>query len=417
MNTTFNFWVNNRANARGTYDIFVRVTQDRRHKLIKTGVTIAKRDEFNNDSRQEKWIPGKSESTKRDNEQLAISLRQLKDEFIALTKRVKNPSKETIIQKYRGGGSHDFMQFLQKVITRYEAIGSYRTAKRYRSLKNKLDAYESESIPFDLITVSFLKDFEGYLADLHQNTRYELFKCLKSTINQAIQEDIISGDQNPFLRFKVKQLPTSKEKLTIAEIKALQKLKLPKDSSLNHTRNCFMFAFYCGGIRAGDLITLRWNNIQEGKLSYVMAKGRGTKLTKRNLPLMAEARKILKHYKTKDSKPEDFIFRELNTKVSKYITDEKGIAKGHEKKIFNMIGSRNAVLNKQLKKLAELSKITKPLTFHIARHSFAQYAIDNDIAPKMLQTILGHEKFATTETYIHTLQDKKVGEAMERLFA
>ena len=417
MNTTFNFWVNNRANARGTFDIFIRVTQARSHKLIKTGVTIPKREAFNKNAKQENWIPGRSESTKKNNDTLASTLRDLKDEMAALHKKVKNPSKEIIIQKYRGEASHDFMVFLKLVIKRFEDTGRHRTAKRYRSLLNKLEAFESDSIPFDSITVTFLKDFESYLTELHQNSRYEYFKCMKAAFNQAIQEDVITGGQNPFLRYKIRPIPTSKEKLTMKEIGELNKLKLPKDSLLNHTRNCFMFAFYCGGIRAGDIITMRWQNIQEGKLSYVMAKNRNSKVTKRNLPLMAEAKKILKQYKTKDSKPENFIFGELDNKLSKLITDEKGIASGHEKKIYNQIASRNAVLNKQLKKLATLAEIKKQLTFHIARHSFAQYAIDNDIAPKMLQTIMGHENFATTENYIHTLQDKKVEEAMQNLFA
>jgi site-specific recombinase XerD len=416
MNTTYNFWANNRPNVRGSYDIFIRVTQARKHKLIKTGVTVSKRDNLRSNAKQDNWIKGGGLSTKKDNESLAVALRTLKDDAAFLNRQARNPSKERIINKYRGETSQDFMKFLDRIIKRFEKAGSHRTAKRYRSLLNKLAAFESDAIPFDSITVTFLKDFEGYMANLHQNTRYELFKCMKAAFNQAIQEDEIAGDQNPFLRFKFRQVPTSKEKLTMQEIKAIQKLKLPKDSTLNHTRNCFMFAFYCGGIRAGDIITMRWQNIQGGNLSYVMAKNRNSKLTKRNIPLLAEAKKILKQYQGKDSKPENFIFGELDNSHSKLINAEKGISIGHHKRIYNLIGSRNAILNKNLKKLAVMAKITKPLTFHIARHSFAQYAIDNDTPPKVLQAILGHGKFATTEIYLHGLQDNKVSDEMERLF-
>lgn len=417
MNTTFNFWVNNRTNARGTYDIYIRITQARKHKLIKTGETIPDREAFNKNAKQDNWIRGRGDTTKKQNNTLAGLLESIKQDTADLHKKAKNPSKESIILKYKGESSHDFIAFLKRIILRFEKAGSHRTAKRYRQLQNKLIEFEADSIPFDAISVTFLKDFNSYLSELHQNTRYEHFKNLKASFNQAIQEDIISSSQSPFLRFKVGQVATRKEKLTAKEIKTLSSLKLAKDSALKHTLNCFMFAFYCGGIRAGDLITMRWQNIQDSKLSYVMAKNRNTKLTPRTIPLIVEAQKILKQYKTKDSKPEDFIFGDLDKKFSKLIADDKRIAPGHEKTIYNKIASRNTILNKNLKKLAVLAKISIPLTFHIARHSFAQFAINKNMTPKVLQTILGHEKFATTETYLKTLDDKMVEDGMKKIFA
>lgn len=417
MNTTFNFWVNNRPNSRGAYDIYIRITQERKHKLIKTGISVPERSAFNPKAKQDNWIRGRGESTKKLNDTLAYQLNTLKGENEALKKRIKNPSKESIIQQYRGEASQDFIVYLNRIIQRFESAGSIRTAKRYRSLKNKLVEYENDSIPFDSITVTFLKDFEGYLSDLHQNSRYEHFKNMKAAFNQAILEDIIPSTQNPFLKFKVKQVPTNKQKLSVEEIDRINSLTLEPGSSLSHTRNCFMFSFYCGGIRAGDIITMIWRNVSEGSLSYVMAKNTNSKLTTRTVPLIPEAKAILSQYRNKDSKPEDFIFGELKNEISKLISDEKKLKSGFEKTIYNQIASRNTIFNKNLKKIAKLADITKPLSFHIARHSFAQFAMNKDMTPKMLQTILGHEKFATTETYITTLQDKKIEDAMLNLFA
>ncbi len=417
MNTTFNLWLNNRANARGCFDIYIRITQDRKHKLTKTGISVQYRKDFNPKAKQNNWIRGKAANTAKLNDSLAFKLQSMKTEMNTLEKKVKNPSKESILQKYRGESSQDFISFLRSIIDRFNQIGSVRTSKRYNQLLNKLIEFEADSIPFDQITVSFLKNFNSYLSGLHQNTRYEHFKNMKAAFNQAIQEDIISSDQNPFLKFKVKQVPTNKAKLTIEEIQKLKELDLEDKPSLQHTRNCFLFSFYCGGIRAGDLMMMRWQNIQENKLCYVMAKNRNSKLTERNVPLLAEAAKILKQYQTHDVSPDQFIFGELENSLTSLISTENKIKPGHEVKIFNRIASRNTIFNKNLKKLATLASITKPLTFHIARHSFAQYAINKDMSIKMLQTILGHSKSATTEVYISTLQDKKVSEEMERLFA
>lgn len=416
MNTTFNFWVNNRPNSRGKYDIFIRVTQLRKHKLIKTGIEIPSRDDFNKKSKQDNWIRGKSENTKQLNLSLAAQLKAIKDEMESLNKRSKNPSKESIIQKYKGGSSQDFITFLRLVISRFEKAGQYRTKKRYVQLLNKLIDFESDYLPFDAITVTFLKSFESYLSELHQNTRYEHFKNMKATFNQAIQEDIIEPNQSPFLRFSFSQVPTSKEKLTFEEISRLKALKLASGTRTELARNCFMFSFYCGGIRVGDLISLRWNNIREGKLTYVMSKTRRSKLTKRELPLIKEALAIIKQYQQPSSKDSDFIFPLMRNEDSKFIDTENKISSGHEKRIFDLLASKNSILNNNLKKLAVAAEIKKPLSFHLARHSFAQYAINKGIAPKMLQTILGHEKFSTTEIYITSLDDKQVEETMKGLF-
>lgn len=417
MNTTFNFWVNNRANARGAYDIYIRITQDRKHKLLKTGISVPTREAFNMKAKQENWIRGRGGDTKLSNESLARQLKSLKSDKDSLSLRTKNPSKESIVNRFKGESSTDFMMFLNRIIKRFAESGAYRTSKRYQQLYNKLKDFENDVIPFDSITVTFLKNFESYMSGLHQNTRYEHFKNMRASFNQAIQEDIIERSQNPFDKFKVRQIPTNKVKLTVAEIKSIESLQLEKDSSLNHTRNCFLFAFYCGGIRAGDLITMRWANVAEGKLLYVMSKNRNSKLTNRNIPLIPEAKAILKQYAREGAKPEDFIFQELDDKLSKYISNEKKILTGHEKSIYNKIASRNTIFNKNLKKIAEKAGIAKPVTFHISRHSWAQYALDGDMKPKMMQAILGHEKFATTEIYITSLDDKKVEEAMLKLFS
>jgi len=417
MNTTFNFWVNNRANAKGCFDIYIRITQDRKHKLTKTGIAVSNRKDFNPKAKQNNWIRGKAASTAKLNDILAFQLEAVKDDKANLQRKVKNPSKEVILQKYRGESSQDFLSFLRLIIDRFNQSGAYRTSKRYNQLLNKLIEFEADKIPFDQITVTFLKNFNSYLSELHQNTRYEHFKNMKAAFNQAIQEDVIDSDQNPFLRFKVKKVPTNKPKLTIEEIHKLEALDLKDNPALDHTRNCFLFSFYCGGIRAGDLIMMRWQNVQEGKLCYVMAKNRNSKLTERSIPLLTEATKILKHYKTQDFSPDHFIFGELENTLTNFISHDNRIIPGHEIRIYNRIASRNTILNKNLKKLAVLAGITKQLTFHISRHSFAQYAINQDMNPKMLQTILGHTKFATTEAYINTLQDKKVSEEMERIFS
>lgn len=416
MNTTFNLWLNSKPRVDGTFEIFIRVTQDRKHKSVKTGITVASKTEFNKKAKYGQWIRGKSGSIKNLNNILENKLNELKDKYHKLDSAENNPSKERLINLFKGEAPGDFMIFLNRIIERFSNAGSYRSAKRYNQLRNKLISFSGSNLPFDRLTVTFMKDFQDSLTGLHQNTIYEHFKNLKAAVNQAINEDVFSSDKNPFIRFKVDQVTTSKERLTEKEIKAIQNAKIKKDDPLWHIRNYFLFSFYAGGIRAGDLMTLKWDNVQDGNLTYVMSKTVKKKLISKSIPILPEAEKILNIYNSKNEKDE-FIFPILNPSLANKINSDKRIKSGEEVKFFNAISSRNADINKKLKALADLAGIAKKLTFHIARHSFADYAINKGINPKALQKILGHEKFATTETYINSIQNKLVDDEMRKLFA
>lgn len=55
-----------------------------------------------------------------------------------------------------------------------------------------------------------------------------------------------------------------------------------------HTKNCFLFSYYCAGIRVGDLVQLRWRNVQNGRLNYQMGKNHKVK----DLVLIDQAQEI-----------------------------------------------------------------------------------------------------------------------------
>jgi len=158
---------------------------------------------------------------------------------------------------------------------------------------------------FSEITASFLSKFEAHLhslrnirnpdAKLHPNTIEVNLNIFKALINRAIEvEKRLKPELNPFLGYDYgKTIKTFKDKLNEAEIKLIEELKLPEGSLIWHCRNYFMFSFYLAGIRAGDLIQLRWCNItSEGRLEYRMSKTKND----RSIKLHLKATDILKFY-------------------------------------------------------------------------------------------------------------------------
>ncbi|WP_337992849.1 site-specific integrase [Flavivirga sp. 57AJ16] len=82
--------------------------------------------------------------------------------------------------------------------------------------------------------------------------------------------------------------------------------------------------------------------------------------------------------------------------------------KGHiktKKTLFPNIS--NQKLNSYLKEIADLCRIKKNLTFHIARHTFATtITLSNGVPIETVSKLLGHSKIATTQIYARVIERK-----------
>ena len=75
----------------------------------------------------------------------------------------------------------------------------------------------------------------------------------------------------------------------------------------------------------------------------------------------------------------------------------------------------NQKVNEYLKTIAETCGITKKLTFHVARHTFATtVTLGNNVSMESVSKMLGHKSIKTTQHYAKIL-DKKVSEDMSSL--
>lgn len=78
------------------------------------------------------------------------------------------------------------------------------------------------------------------------------------------------------------------------------------------------------------------------------------------------------------------------------------------------ISAKTALINKALKKVAEKASITKNLTTHMFRHSFATNALQQGMSLDVLQSILKHSNVRETQIYAKVL-DKKIDAEIDKL--
>ncbi len=429
---TFAKELNHRPNRQGNYAVFLRVTQDRKIKRVKTTIELRNKKDWN-PTKQE--IRTSNPDHKLLNDQLDKELEKLKQTYRMLADSGEASKERIIKEAYHSEetASPSFLEYVKKRTDEIYDAGQYRNYKKYKDFYNKLTAFQTKrgkvvDVTFKEITSSYVARFHSYLLTLpnerdpkkvlHPNTIEAILNKFKVIVKRAVEIDkIIAFSDNPFLTFKYHGVKTVKEKLDENELHAIIALDLEPYSLIWHCRNYFMFSFYCAGIRAGDLIQLRWSNITStGRINYQMGKNHKT----RDLVLVPQALEILGYYRRPDSKPSDYIFPLLDNDASwaKAITqtDKDVLSRTEKQALYDTVSSKNALINKELKKIARLAGISKPFSFHISRHTFARLAKEKGIDNNHVKSLLAHSSLQITEGYMGNFDTASDDKALSSLF-
>lgn len=429
---TFRFELNGRPTKNKTYVVYLRVTVGGKRKLIKTMVEIARPSDFNAKCKGENWVRGGVRDAKVLNAQLADILARAKETYKELDKEGEVTTVALAKEMNTEVVSPSFIAFARERAQMIYDNGGWRNWRKYCGLINKLDAFRKKRRMADItvadMTVELLTRFDNFLHKwenerepgklLHPNTIEVQFNILRTLVHRAIEVGIMEASRDPFLVFKYKGVKTVKEKLDDSEMERIINLELEEGSLIWHCKNYFLFSYYCAGIRAADLIQLRWGNVTgSGRLHYQMGKNHKD----RDLLLVGQAVEILRHYHRDDAKATDYIFPLLSndSEYAGYITqaDKDRMKPKLRHKMYQDISSKNALINKYLKKIAEKAEIAKPLSMHISRHSFAHIAQEAGAESSAIKNILGHSNLATTERYMGSFDTSKTDETLRNVFA
>ncbi|MDE5977103.1 MAG: site-specific tyrosine recombinase XerD [Turicibacter sp.] len=173
------------------------------------------------------------------------------------------------------------------------------------------------------------------------------------------------------------------EILSINEVDALLS-SFTQDTPAN-LRNCAMVELlYASGLRVTELLNLKLEDVHLS-MQFIKCQGKGNK--ERLIPMGEVAADVLNRYLT-----------EARPKLLKKQTDILFLNR------FGEVMTRQGFW-KILKKQAQLAGITKGLSPHKLRHSFATHLIENGVDLRLVQEMLGHSDIATTQIYTHISKD------------
>ncbi|MFH1283730.1 MAG: site-specific tyrosine recombinase XerD [bacterium] len=202
-----------------------------------------------------------------------------------------------------------------------------------------------------------------------------LIQVLKLFYKFLLNENLIK--QDPTFNILSPKLPKKLPKyLTLDEVDRL--IENPNSNKELGIRLKAMFELlYATGIRVSELITLKMNNL-DLKEGFVKVLGKGNK--ERIIPIGHRATQAIKTY--------------ITVRKSNFGAKELFISK---------LGRKMSRVEfwRQIKNYARKAGITKNMSPHIMRHSFATHMLQRGADLRVVQELLGHADISTTQIYTH----------------
>jgi len=267
-------------------------------------------------------------------------------------------------------------------------LKSYKTSERHLTAYVK-KTYHKEDIEINDLNYAFISGYEFYLktdCKISAASAAKYIKQLKKIVNNCLANSWLT--ENPFIKYK--QVVKIKERsfLTQHELDAIANCEKITIERLQLVRDIFVFCCYTG-LSYADVSKLKRNEIGIGLdgEKWLFTSRQKTDTSSR-IPLLPAALKIIDRY------------------IDHPQCDNQGT-------LLPVLS--NQKMNAYLKEIADLSDVTKNLTFHLARHTFATtVTLSNNVPIETVSKMLGHTSIKTTQHYAKVL-DLKVSQDMAAL--
>jgi integrase len=306
--------------------------------------------------------------------QVAEQIRQKRDNELNKPEIYTGFEKEQL--KIRERGEQNFVGY-------FKALADKRKASNYDnwvSAYHYLESFTGGALKFADLNEKFCNDFKDHLltapskksskATLAQNSAVSYFNKLKAALKQAYKDGYLQADLNRKIE-PVKQAETQRNFLTLEELNTLAKT----DCSNPLLKTAALFSALTG-LRFSDIEKLVWGELEfiEGNgyfIKFMQQKTKGVEM----MPISEQAYKLLGEPKQPTAK----LFEGLNY-------DE---------------------IHRPLIVWLTKAAITKNITFHCFRHTYATLQLSKGTDIYTVSKMLGHREIKTTQIYAKIIDQNK----------
>lgn len=303
--------------------------------------------------------------------QLTAMHKHVTGEMVKRAYSGKDQERKTIMDLFR----LNISLFKEKYKQRKAAL---KTVQRFNTVNIKLQSFLKKEYglsdkPLCELNSAFGENFRHYLTvheSLTENTINKYLKITRQVFSFGVLKKWI--DDNPMKHMKCPYRHPHREILNMAELQAVQDVELPS-RRLNEVRDVYIFCCYTGYAYV-EVSNLSPNNIVIGMDGNRWANVQRQKTGEPEMvPLLPPALQIIERYK-------DHPWCIANNKLLPVISNQK--------------------YNQYLKEVAQKAHVTKYLTTHTARHTFATtILLDNDVPLETASKLLGHSSIRSTQIY------------------
>ncbi|MBN2766090.1 MAG: site-specific integrase [Paludibacteraceae bacterium] len=200
-------------------------------------------------------------------------------------------------------------------------------------------------------------------------------KISTSYQNQAINAIKFYYERVKGGRRKVYLIERPREEKTLPEVLNQDEIKALINATHNLKQKAIFMVMYSGGLRISELINLKIKDIDSSRMQIRVeqAKGKKDRYTLLSQKTLEVLRKYVSMYQ-----PHEWLFEGVNSGPYSETSIKKAL---------------RIALSK--------TKITKHVTPHTLRHSFATHLLENGTDIRYIQSLLGHQSSKTTEIYTH----------------
>ena len=287
------------------------------------------------------------------------------------------------------------IDWMAEFAKRKEKLGQSKSnAITVSNVRLHLMKYMKRNITMSQVDKNFCEGFLLYLANgktigtdnpktgqhhekpMAKSTARLYFNTFVTALNEAVRDGIM--EDNPANKLKreekrpIRPEGNNRGYLEIEEIKKMVKTSC----SNNQVKRAFLFACFCG-LRLSDIKDLRWKDIKERKGGYVVSKVQVKTRQEIVVPLSTNALEWMPD--KGNAKPEDFVFD-----LPSHFT-----------------------VNRVVKKWAKDAGVTKNVTFHLSRHTFATTLLTLGADIYTTSKLMGHQNIRTTQIYAEVVDKKK----------
>ncbi len=256
----------------------------------------------------------------------------------------------------------DFIVFWETEMKRQKELLNASTYRQQMTMLNKVREFRSPMYFFE-ITSDLVEDMKAYFKKVkknNDNTIASLIKSFKKYLHIANKRGIITPIE--FSDIKNRDFRGNRTFLSPEELRKLSKYHDSEFINPTYKTILAQFLFSCfTGLRYSDVHNLGKENIIGNYIAFTAEK---TKKFQR-IP--------------------------LNASALRFIDTEKVFEARYT----------NEYINREIKTICKNCGITKKISFHVARHTFATNFLLSGGRVEVLQKILGHSKITETEIYIH----------------